>query len=168
MQHPSLESTLSITTTYEAIRRSAVWSILQKHPRPSVYDPGKPRTSPQQRRHSLLAQCMRPTLNVRPKVWRHRTTSPTPNHLVYIEPRVAIVSQRSGHHLNRHIPLDDSQLEDCLALFSHLVHRPFKPLKRIIIESINNEPATESRHPKTFKTVFNAHDESAEFVLYRS
>ena len=141
---------------------------LEKHPRPSVYDPGKPRTSPQQRRHSLLAQCMRPTLNVRPKVWRHRTTSPTPNHLVYIEPRVAIVSQRSGHHLNRHIPLDDSQLEDCLALFSHLVHRPFKPLKRIIIESINNELATESRHPKTFKTVFNAHDESAEFVLYRS
>ena len=140
------------------IRRSAVWSILQKHPRPSVYDPGKPRTSPQQRRHSLLAQCMRPTLNVRPKVWRHRTTSPKPNHLVYIEPRVAIVSQRSGHHLNRHIPLDDSQLEDCLALFSHLVHRPFKPLKRIIIESINNEPATESRHSKTFKTVFNAHD----------
>ena len=125
-------------------------------------------TSPQQRRHSLLAQCMRPTLNVRPKVWRHRTTSLTPNHPVYIEPRVAIVSQRSGHHLNRHIPLNDSQLEDCLALFSHLVHRPFKPLKRIIIESINNEPATESRHPKTFKTVFNAHNESAEFVLYRS
>ena len=40
-------------------------------------------------------------------------------------------------------------------------------LKRIVIESINNEPATESEYTPAFKAVFTAHDEGTEFVLYR-
>lgn len=94
---------------------------------------------------------------------RRRTT-----HLVYSGANLAIVSQRSGRHLNIFIPPGDPQMEDCLARFNHLPHRPIKPLKRIIIKSINNKPATESAYVEAFETAFKAHDEGTEFVLYRS
>ena len=94
---------------------------------------------------------------------RRRTT-----HLAYIGHRLAIVSRRSGRHLDIHIPPDDPQMENCLALFNHLLRRPLKPLKRIIIESINNEPAIDSAYVKAFETLFHAHDEGTEFVLYRN
>ena len=94
---------------------------------------------------------------------RRRTT-----HLVYSGANLAIVSQRSGRHLNIFIPPGDPQMEDCLARFNHLPHRPIKPLKRIIIKSINNKSATKSAYVEAFETAFKAHDEGTEFVLYRS
>ena len=59
-------------------------------------------------------------------------------------------------------------MENCLALFNHLLRRPLKPLKRIIIELINNKPAIDSAYVKAFETLFHAHDEGTEFVLYRN
>ena len=94
---------------------------------------------------------------------RRRTTL-----LVYSGRNLAIVSQHSGRHLNIYIPPGDPQMEDCLALFNHLLHRSIKPPKRIIIKSINNKPATEIAYVEAFETAFKAHDEGTEFVLYRS
>ena len=93
---------------------------------------------------------------------RRRTT-----HLVYIGTQLALVSYRNGRRVDIHISPDDPQMVRCLSLFNHLLKRPLKPLKRVVIEVINNKPATESVYVKAFEATFNAQDEGTEFVLYR-
>jgi ATP-dependent Lhr-like helicase len=75
-------------------------------------------------------------------------------HLVYHGGRLVMVSKRYGRELTFRIPSEDPRLPDYLGPLHHLLTRPVQPLRRIAIETINGEPATQSPYLPALRTVF--------------
>ena len=85
---------------------------------------------------------------------RRRTT-----HLAYVSVHLAMVSHRNGRRLDLHIPPDHPQISACFGMLRHLLQRPLKPLKRIVVDTTNGMNA--------LCEAFDAQDEGLELVLYR-
>ncbi len=66
------------------------------------------------------------------------------NHVVYQGPHVALVAQRNGKSLRCHVEPGHARLSEYLGFFKVLLERDFHPLKRIVVETINDEPALQS------------------------
>jgi ATP-dependent Lhr-like helicase len=75
-------------------------------------------------------------------------------HLVYHGDRLVMVSKRYGRDLTFHIPSEDPRLPDYLGPLHHLLTRPVQPVRRIAIETINGEPASQSPYLSAMRTVF--------------
>jgi ATP-dependent Lhr-like helicase len=75
-------------------------------------------------------------------------------HLVYHGTRLVMVSKRYGKDLTFHIPPEDPRLPEYSAVLHHLLTRPFQPVRRIAVETINGEPAPQSPYVPVLRTVF--------------
>ncbi|OGO20259.1 MAG: hypothetical protein A2Z15_05660 [Chloroflexi bacterium RBG_16_50_11] len=89
------------------------------------------------------------------------------NHLVYHGTRLVATSQRNGRILTFSVPHDDPNLPEYLGFLRHLLGRQFQPLRRIIINTINNEAATGSPYLAALQNSFNAMSEGGNVILYR-
>ncbi len=89
------------------------------------------------------------------------------NHLVFKGPTLVLVSLRNGKELQINVAPDDEHLVEYLAPLTHLLTRQFQPLKSIVIETINGQPAPQSPYGGAFETVFNVIKEYKTMVLYR-
>jgi ATP-dependent Lhr-like helicase len=76
-------------------------------------------------------------------------------HLVYRGPRLVLVSQRNGRSLDFLAPPDDTRIPAYLGLCRHLLTREYAPLRRVIIETINGEPAPASPYLLAFRPLFD-------------
>jgi ATP-dependent Lhr-like helicase len=75
-------------------------------------------------------------------------------HLVYHGSRLVMVSKRYGKELTFHIPPETPRLLEYLAPLRYLLIRPFQPVRRIAIETINQEPAPQSPYVPALRTAF--------------
>lgn len=66
-------------------------------------------------------------------------------HVVLIGPDVAMISAQFGRHLRLELDVEDTRNKLCLKLFEHLLNRQIDPKVRIIVESVNGDPAPQ--HP---------------------
>ena len=88
-------------------------------------------------------------------------------HLAYCGPDLMLISQRNGKNLTINTTVDDPRLPECLDILRHLQTRNFQPIRRISIETINGEPAAQSRFVEAFKDLFEVLVEYKSVTLYR-
>lgn len=85
-------------------------------------------------------------------------------HLVYVGPKVAMVSKRSGRVLELNLEPEHSQMAAVLQVFRELVSRQFMALQRVVVETINGEPAAKCEYTETFRAA-GFDREMSELVL---
>jgi ATP-dependent helicase Lhr and Lhr-like helicase len=88
-------------------------------------------------------------------------------HLVYHGSRLVLVSQRNGSTLTFQVPPDDSHLDEYLAVLHHLLNRKFRPVRRIVIETINEEAASRSPYLEALRRNFDVSAGHRKVTLYR-
>ncbi len=88
-------------------------------------------------------------------------------HLVYRGASLVLVSQRNGRSLQFTGPPDDARLPEYLVIFQHLLGREYAPLRRVVIETINGEPAPASPYLPAFQQVFDAVVDIKRVSLFR-
>lgn len=88
-------------------------------------------------------------------------------HLVYRGARLVLVSQRNGRSLQFNVPPDDDGLPEYLGVFRHLLGRAYAPLRRVVIERINGEPAPASPYLAALKKAFDAVVDIKRVSLFR-
>ena len=87
--------------------------------------------------------------------------------LVFKGRGLKLISLGNGKDLLIHAEPGDAQMAEYLACLSHLLTRPVKPLKKIIVETINTDPAGKSPYLPDFKTVFDLLPDYRKITLYR-
>jgi len=75
-------------------------------------------------------------------------------HLVYHGTRLVMVSKRYGKDLTFNISPEDSRLPEYIGVLHHLLTRPFQPVRRIAVETINGEPAPQSPYVPALRASF--------------
>ena len=88
-------------------------------------------------------------------------------HLVYQGRAPLMISQRRGKALTFLVPPDHPLITSTMAPLRHLLMRPFQPLRRIVIETINEEKAPKSPYVDALRTVFDVTKDYQRVVLYR-
>ena len=66
------------------------------------------------------------------------------NYVVYQGSNIVLVIQKNGRSLDFRIDPGHARMPETLTIFKTLLERDFSPRKRIIVETINNEPAANS------------------------
>jgi ATP-dependent Lhr-like helicase len=90
------------------------------------------------------------------------------NHLVFRGRELVLESQRQGKVLTIHVEPGDSDLVEFFGLFRHLLTRQFNPLKKIKVETINEEPAARSPYLDALRLVVKVRINLDEVILERS
>ena len=88
-------------------------------------------------------------------------------HLVYRGTRLIAVSKRNGKDLTFNVPADDPSLPESMGFLRHLLTRKFSPMKRVSIETINDEKATQSPYISALRTSFDVAVDYKNVTLYR-
>jgi ATP-dependent Lhr-like helicase len=88
-------------------------------------------------------------------------------HLVYHGSRLVLVSQRNGAALTFQVSPDDSHLDEYLGVFGHLLNRTFRPVRRIVVETINEEAASRSPYLEALRRSFEVSAGHRNVTLYR-
>jgi ATP-dependent Lhr-like helicase len=88
-------------------------------------------------------------------------------HLVYRGNRLIVVSKRNGKDLTFNVAPDDPSLPEYMGSLRHLLTRKFQPIKRISIETINGEKATQSPYIPSLRTSFDVAVDYKNVTLYR-
>jgi ATP-dependent Lhr-like helicase len=88
-------------------------------------------------------------------------------HLVYRGARVVLISRRNGEELTFNVPPDDPRLPEYMGVLRHLLTRQFQPVKRIAIETINDEKAPQSPYVDALRTSFDVLVDYRNVNLYR-
>jgi len=88
-------------------------------------------------------------------------------HLVYRGTKVVVISKRSGKELTFNVPSDDPRLPEFMGVLRHLLTRRFQPVKRIAIETINDEEAPQSPYVQALRTSFDVLIDYRSVNLYR-
>lgn len=65
-------------------------------------------------------------------------------HLVYHGARLVVIAKRNGRALEVLAGSQEPRMAEYLAFFKDLLHRDFNPLARVVVETINGEPALRS------------------------
>jgi ATP-dependent Lhr-like helicase len=87
-------------------------------------------------------------------------------HLVYRGSTLVLVSRQNGKRLTFHVPPDDPRMQAYLEFLRVLTSRKFQPQRRIVIESINEEPAGHSPYLDAFRTGFDVSVDYKKVTLY--
>jgi ATP-dependent Lhr-like helicase len=87
-------------------------------------------------------------------------------HLVYRGSALVMVSQQNGKRLTFRVPPDDPRMLAYLEFLRVLTSRQFRPQRRIVIESINEEPAGRSPYLDAFRTGFDISVDYKKVTLY--
>ncbi len=88
-------------------------------------------------------------------------------HLVYRGNRLVGISKRNGKDLTFNVGPDDPALVEYMGVLRHLLARKFQPLKRISIETINGEIATQSPYVPALRTFADVAVDYKNVTLYR-
>jgi ATP-dependent Lhr-like helicase len=88
-------------------------------------------------------------------------------HLVYQGNKLIVVSKRNGKDLTFNVPADDPRLPEYMGSLRHLLTRKFQPIKRVSIETINGEKATQSPYLPSLRTSFEVAVDYKNVTLYR-
>jgi ATP-dependent Lhr-like helicase len=78
-----------------------------------------------------------------------------------------LVSLGNGNDLLIHAEPGDARMVEYLACLRHLLTRPVKPLRKIIVETINTAPVEKSPYVSDFETVFDVLPDYRKITLYR-
>jgi ATP-dependent Lhr-like helicase len=89
-------------------------------------------------------------------------------HLVYHGKRLVMASVGRGRRLTFHCTHDDESLPYYLAPLHHLLTRSFRPLRKIAVESINEEMATKSPYLDALRTAFDLTVDHKKIILYQT
>jgi ATP-dependent Lhr-like helicase len=65
-----------------------------------------------------------------------------------------MVSKRNGRDVTFHVPPDDPHLPEYMGALRHLLTRQFQPVRRIAIETINEESAPQSPYVPMLRPCF--------------
>lgn len=76
-------------------------------------------------------------------------------HLVYRGSQIVLESTRNGSHLTFHVEPDDVQLTHFLAPLDHLLTRSFRPVRQIVVETIQGKDAAGSPFADALRTAFD-------------
>jgi len=87
-------------------------------------------------------------------------------HLVYRGTTIVMVSRRNGRILEFRLPPTDPDLDSCLDLLHVMMTRKFNPLRRIVVESINNKPAGQSPYIAALRSRFEVSEGHREITIY--
>jgi ATP-dependent Lhr-like helicase len=88
-------------------------------------------------------------------------------HLVFQGKNLRVVSKRSGKDLSFLAPHNDPDLPKYFISLHHLLTRKFQPLRRITVETINGEKATESPYISALRSSFDVSVDPKKVVLFR-
>jgi ATP-dependent Lhr-like helicase len=88
-------------------------------------------------------------------------------HLVYHGSRLVLVSQRNGAALTFQVSPEDFHLDKYLEVFRHLLNRKFRPVRRIVVETINDEAASRSPYLEALRRGFEVSAGHRNVTLYR-
>jgi ATP-dependent Lhr-like helicase len=88
-------------------------------------------------------------------------------HLVYRGNRLMAISKRNGKDLTFNVAPDDPSLGEYMVSLRHLLTRKFQPAKRISIETINGEKATDSLYLPALRAVSDIVVDYKNVTLYR-
>jgi ATP-dependent Lhr-like helicase len=89
------------------------------------------------------------------------------NHVVFRGKDPVLISQRKGGQLTFRMPPDDPRLSEYLVILQHLLNREFSPQRRLIVESINEEPAPQSPYLPALQAGFDTVVDIKHVSLYR-
>jgi hypothetical protein len=78
-----------------------------------------------------------------------------------------LVSKRNGKDLTFDAAPDDPHLPEYMVSLRHLLTRKFQPVKRISVETINDEKATQSPYVHGMRTFFDVAVDYKNVTLYR-
>ena len=87
-------------------------------------------------------------------------------HLVYRGSTLVLVSHQRGGSLEFHLPPDDPDLPTCFEFLDVMMTRKFQPLRRIVVESINGEPAGRSPYLAALRSRFEVSAAFRKVTLY--
>jgi ATP-dependent helicase Lhr and Lhr-like helicase len=90
------------------------------------------------------------------------------NHLVFRGSNLVLESQRQGRALTIYVESTDPDLAEICGLFRHLLTRQFNPLKKIKVETINDEPASRSPYLDALRLVVQVRISLDEVILERN
>ena len=88
-------------------------------------------------------------------------------HLVYRGSRLTAVSKRNGKNLIIHVAPDDPNLPGYMGVLRHLLTRKLQPMKRISIETINGESASQSPYLPALRAFSDVAVDYKNVTLYR-
>ncbi len=88
-------------------------------------------------------------------------------HLVFHGPDLALVSRRRGKTLEIHAEPDNPNLPRYFGFLHHLLTRKFQPMRRIAIETINDEPAAASAFLGPLRVAFDADVDYRTVTIFR-
>jgi len=88
-------------------------------------------------------------------------------HLVYRGNRLIVLSKRNGKDLTFNVAADNPSLPEYMVFLHHLLTRKFQPIKRVLIETINGEKATQSPYISSFRSFFDVAVDYKNVILYR-
>lgn len=89
------------------------------------------------------------------------------NHLVYQGNRLVMISNRNGKGITFLVPPDDPHLAEYFVSLRRLLTRKFQPVRRITIETINDEEAPKSPYLPALRTSFDVAVDYKDVTLYR-
>jgi ATP-dependent Lhr-like helicase len=89
------------------------------------------------------------------------------NHMVYQGKNLIMISTRKGKGLTFFIPPKDPLIQSAVAPLHHMLTRAFQPLRRIVIETINGERASDSPYLDALRTSFDLSVDYRHVILYR-
>lgn len=89
------------------------------------------------------------------------------NHVVFRGKDPVLISQRKGGQLTFRMPPDDPRLGEYLVILQHLLNREFSPQRRLIVESINGDPAPQSPYLPALQAGFDTVVDIKHVSLYR-
>jgi ATP-dependent helicase Lhr and Lhr-like helicase len=87
-------------------------------------------------------------------------------HLVYRGSMLVLVSQQKGRRLDFHLPPGDPDLSSCFEFLHVMMTRKFQPLRRIVIETMNGEPAGQSPYLDALRKAFDVSVAYRKVTLY--
>jgi ATP-dependent Lhr-like helicase len=87
-------------------------------------------------------------------------------HLIYRGTMLVAISRRNGRNLIFNVPPDDPYLPEYMSPLRHLLARQFQPVRRITIETINNEEAARSPYVDVLRTAFDVAIDYKNVILY--
>jgi len=88
-------------------------------------------------------------------------------HLVYRGEELIVISVRQGKALTIRLPVDDPDLPEALGVIRHMMDRASQPLRRIRIETINDEESAKSPYLDALRALFEVHTDFREVTIHR-
>ncbi len=89
-------------------------------------------------------------------------------HLVFQGSRLVLVSNRKGRAIEVRVPADEPNLPEYLGVLRHLLTRDFDRVPRLVIETVNGEPAPSSPYLAVIKRLFETVVDRNQVSLFRT